>query len=245
MVWSDEYYKKQLSSKERIIYTSMLKSFGRCENNIIIPNAASSEEIESAIVALIKDHPEVFWVNYYSYTTVHSGVATAIRPQYFFSKDDLFFWFNELNSWKSRVRKQIPEGLSRLQKAWTLYDYLTRKVFYDHDDTPTALRQTALGAIDRHHAQAVCEGISKAYKLLCDELGIPCIVVFGDVYTHHQWVSHAWNLIETERGFSHVDATSQLRASKEHGRAIMDFLMNDKEMADKYRWDRHLVPVCA
>lgn len=223
----------------------MLKCFYRYEKIVIIKSEIfSTDEISTALIALIKDHPELFWVNYYSYILGTSGNNTYIKFNLFFSKEKISYWRKKLVEWKRRVYKQIPEKLSKLQIAWTLFDYLTRKVEFNNDNTPMALRQTPLGVINHQHPRAVCEGISKAYKLLCDELEIPCIVIFGDVYGDNLWTGHAWNMIGTEKGLFHIDATAHLKSSKLHGIAVRDFLMNDKDLAECYRWEQHLVPVC-
>ena len=52
-------------------------------------------------------------------------------------------------------------------------------------------------------------GISKAFKLLLNEVNIPCEVVVG----YHQGDYHAWNLVKLGTEWYYADATSDLGQS--------------------------------
>lgn len=56
--------------------------------------------------------------------------------------------------------------------------------------------------------KAVCEGISKAFKLLCDLSGIKCMVAYGKtnkVPTIKNDSKHTWNIIKIKNESYHVD----------------------------------------
>ncbi|MCH5159660.1 MAG: immunoglobulin domain-containing protein [Clostridiales bacterium] len=56
--------------------------------------------------------------------------------------------------------------------------------------------------------QALCEGYSRAFKAICDELGVPCVLVNG-VYRHgeNQQEIHMWCHVELEGSWYAVDQT--------------------------------------
>lgn len=47
--------------------------------------------------------------------------------------------------------------------------------------------------------EIVCEGYSKAFKLLCDKYEIPCIVVPGNIDIENN-IGHMWNYVKMEDG---------------------------------------------
>lgn len=92
-----------------------------------------------------------------------------------------------------------------------IFDRLTSQVVYDFDslsksDLPDVDAWSAYGALVQK--KAICHGISCAFKLLCDQVDIPCIVILGDASGRH-----AWNLVRIQCRFSHVDCTWLLRSS--------------------------------
>lgn len=61
--------------------------------------------------------------------------------------------------------------------------------------TVDATQQTPISALDPS-LSPVCEGYSRAFKLICDRLGIPCIMVTGQGRS----APHAWNYVQMEDG---------------------------------------------
>lgn len=56
----------------------------------------------------------------------------------------------------------------------------------------------------------VCEGYARALKVLCDRLGIPCVLVDGDALADAsagQGVAHLWNYVELDGAWYAVDVT--------------------------------------
>jgi hypothetical protein len=88
---------------------------------------------------------------------------------------------------------------------------VVKSVAYDYDALKASdcfNAHSIVGAfLDR---KAVCEGIAKAFKLLCNEFGIKCIVVIGKadkngVFSENKY--HAWNLVKIGEESYHVDVT--------------------------------------
>ena len=51
--------------------------------------------------------------------------------------------------------------------------------------------------------EAVCAGTACAFKLLCNRVGLPSIVVLGKIPAGR----HAWNLVRVNGKLYHVDCT--------------------------------------
>lgn len=75
------------------------------------------------------------------------------------------------------------------------------------------------------------EGAALAYQLLCDQAGVKCTVVRGEL----DQAPHFWNVIsDTEEGSRHVDLSAGL------------FALTDDQLTEEgaYEWDRAEYPVC-
>ena len=60
--------------------------------------------------------------------------------------------------------------------------------------------RNCIGALDGRTGSSgpVCEGYARAFKLLCDRLGIPCVLVSGIVYPSGE--RHMWNCVQMDDG---------------------------------------------
>ena len=98
----------------------------------------------------------------------------------------------------------LVKGLSRYEKIVGLNDWLTMHNSYNSDLIQTgdadpiawsplsALREST-GALG-----PVCEGYSRAFKVLCDKLGIPCILAVGNAKgsKYDSGEAHMWNEVQ-------------------------------------------------
>ena len=101
------------------------------------------------------------------------------------------------------------ENTFRLEKY--LHDSVVKSVAYDYD----AVKKK--GCYNAHsivgvflEKRAVCEGIAKAFKLLCNQFDIKCIVVLGQAdkkRVFDQDSYHAWNLVKIGNESYYVDVT--------------------------------------
>ncbi|MBR4081836.1 MAG: hypothetical protein IKK21_08645 [Clostridia bacterium] len=98
--------------------------------------------------------------------------------------------------------------------------YIADHVSYDHEVWKQVKRDqkwatqnsdawSAYGALVK--GKAVCQGIACAFKLLCDQVDIPSLVVIGTIAANQE--RHAWNIVRIDGQFYHVDCTWMLRNS--------------------------------
>lgn len=78
---------------------------------------------------------------------------------------------------------------------------------------------------------AVCYGFSQVFKLLCDYGGVSCLIATGCCYGMDNGL-HAWNMVEYDGGFYHIDATWDLSKEKNKGLlgAYTYFMVDDDWM---------------
>ena len=109
---------------------------------------------------------------------------------------------------KTILMSVIRPDMTSYEKALALYDWLVCHVQYDL--ITAANGQTEY---DAHYMegvfftrQAVCDGFAKAYALLCNMEGVPCVAVTGN--------NHAWCKVKTGGCWSIADPT--------YGRILVD-----------------------
>ena len=100
------------------------------------------------------------------------------------------------------VSEVVTSGMSQLDKASALHDWLTDHAYYDRSFTYYGPEGVLL------HGTGVCQSYSEAYKLLLAEAGINSHVLTGHARNIDGTVeSHAWNLVEIDGKWKHVDVT--------------------------------------
>jgi transglutaminase/protease-like cytokinesis protein 3 len=79
--------------------------------------------------------------------------------------------------------------------------------------------------------KCVCDGFSKLYKLVLDELGIENYLIYGKGFVHTLSDSeeHAWNLVKIDNDFYHVDVTYDATLSMHDYIRYDYFLIDDRE----------------
>ncbi|GEM_PF-357260 len=117
---------------------------------------------------------------------------------------------------KSVVEQVIKPGMSVYEKELALHDWLIENGKYHdavlqayYDGKPTAeIVETYPDSFNAYgiliNGLGVCQSYAEAFKLLCDEAGVPCVVVTGEMNT----VPHAWNMVRIGDKWAHVDATN-------------------------------------
>lgn len=123
---------------------------------------------------------------------------------------------------RSVLRKICTDGMTDVQKAHAIYDWIMWQVTYDTPATYTDAgeRYSAYymegvfgdgatrinGKI--YDPYAVCDGMSKAYSLMCNIEGVPCVRVVGTAGDSVQDAGgHAWNKVFVNGGWYVVDCT--------------------------------------
>ena len=251
MNWSDGYYRQQLPAAQQRICDAIVDTWRSGRPEVKLPGGLPREIDTNPIVeAAAMDHPEIFWIDYYTYSVRHvqgllTGMTTTLTFRNFHAQAELRMLQQQVLSWRERILAQINPRLPVEGRIWMLYDYLARQVTYGNKGH--AQSHTLLGCMLPHNHVAVCEGIAKGFKFLCDGAGLPCIIVSGVAGRSGQPEErHAWNLVEVDGGFRHVDVTAELTNAHHHGRADQQhFLMTDQALSRQdYCWDGSLVPQC-
>ena len=95
---------------------------------------------------------------------------------------------------------------------------------------------TAYGALFENYA--VCDGYSRLVKMMCDDMGIECRIVVGDV---NGGGGHAWNLVKVDGQWYHLDVTWDDGGSDRYAY----FLIPDSYLDSTRTWNKDLYPEVA
>ncbi|MDE7191502.1 MAG: InlB B-repeat-containing protein [Clostridia bacterium] len=106
------------------------------------------------------------------------------------------------DKFKEIMRGVCDDRMTDLQKARAIFDWLIINVYYDNNVAYTTLPQASY-KYDAFYLEgvlngsAVCDGLSKAYSVMCAIEGIDCIRVTGKLKDAEAGdAGHAWNKIQ-------------------------------------------------
>ena len=121
------------------------------------------------------------------------------------------------------LRKICTDNMTDVQKAHAIYDWIMWQVTYDTPATNIPVGgenysayylegvfgdgNTSIGGV-KYSPYAVCDGMSKAYALMCNIEGIPCVRVVGKAgLSVADSGGHAWNKVYVDGAWYVVDCT--------------------------------------
>ncbi|HAG14306.1 MAG TPA: hypothetical protein DCG49_10685 [Ruminococcus sp.] len=114
-----------------------------------------------------------------------------------------------------------------------LHDHLIRCCDYQEQAEFAA---SAYGVLQ---GAAVCGGYAEFFAAAADACGIPAKIITGwRILPDGSQMPHAWNLVQLDSQWYHVDCTQDEGDPPAHDR----FLKNDAAMQDSYLWDANAYP---
>ena len=117
---------------------------------------------------------------------------------------------------KDVLKEIINDDMTDYEKVVAIHDWLVMNVVYD--DALLRLASSNSSNLKKYNGfylegvfldnKAVCEGISKAFTVMCNIEGIPCVTVEGIQADNPNGVGHAWNKVYIDGKWYIVDTTS-------------------------------------
>ena len=197
-----EYYFSLLDDNEKKAYRELLEGIRGFEEKFYL-SVSGDEETDRIYHAVLKDHPEIFWVHNREkvYKTTYAGKDYCqFSPGYTYSEEERQQITQAMEDAYQEVLSEIPEGADDYQKVMIVYTYII-----DHTDYVVSQDdQSIAGTFWKK--QAVCAGYAGAVQYLLERLGVYCIYVEGDAKNSTQ--GHAWNIVRLDGEYYYVDATN-------------------------------------
>ena len=197
------FYYNQLSDVEKYIY-DQIKNIDQdtaiLSLNITKLNGLSDNELEHSIQraksALVTDLPEYRLFTNRFFVEYDTKVEENGQYKFKFGKSPFFCKYNvdKLNAKIDQIVSSI-KGDDQYSEIRRMCHYITEYTQYDYDYTlggnaKSEWNDSAYGVILK--GTGVCGGYADVCKMICDKLGIACIIVGN--------ATHAWNFIEMEDG---------------------------------------------
>lgn len=201
-----------MSIEEKKAYKMIYDGLKMRAFNIVVSLYLRPEQVQEVYLKVLYDNPLFFYINQTVIKMTGEPGYWILLPEYLFANREITTITNDIHRIVNKVAVKANTMRSnefRLEKY--LHDTVVKSVAYDYD----ALKKTdcfnahsIVGAFLEN--KAVCEGIAKAFKLLCNEFGIKCIVVLGKANKEGDFSGddyHAWNLVKIGNESYHVDVT--------------------------------------
>ena len=235
----EAYYYQQMSKPRQAAYHAMKNGFDAISPVITIP-LLEINAISDIFFQLRLDCPELFYLKTFV-CRYHPGAKHMdLVPEYLFEKSKIREHQAALTS---RIIKLVREAqnLNETEKLRFIHDFICRNVRYDKLKKPYS--HEIIGPLGQ--GVGVCEGIAKTVKILCDKLGIWCMIAISDAVPEHGIkLRHAWNVVKINGQYFHLDATFDNTLGQGDEVRYDYFLLDDSH---QFRDHQHLlypVPTC-
>ncbi len=240
MAKATNYYFDQLNKEQQKAYYAMKEGLLNLQDSFAVP-MLSKQELSDIYFLIRMDWPEIFYSVTFSYRYYADSTTVELVPQYLFSKDKIK---EHRQAMESRVKKLARQAadLDEKGKELFIHDFIVENVKYDK--LKKAYSHEIIGALG--NGVAVCEGIAKAVKILCDELKIWCIVALSEANPEKGIkYRHAWNVIRINGQYYHLDVTFDNTLSKEDVVRYDYVNLSDKQIFRDHEPVIWKVPACS
>lgn len=198
----ERYYYNQMNKIHQSVYHAMKNGLVEMAPSFYVPRL-TGQELSEIFFKLRLDCPEIFYASGFSYRYQQEADNVCMIPEYLFQKGKIK---EHQKAMKARVDRLIRPARSMSQKEQELYihDFICSNVHYDKLKKPYS--HEIIGPLGQ--GVGVCEGIAKTVKVLCDALGIWCMIAVSDANPKKKIkYRHAWNIVRIDGRYYHLDAT--------------------------------------
>ncbi len=220
----------QLTDSVKSVYAQLYSGISALKTEFYV-NCDATDDIQTALQALLDDHPEFFWSDgeISIYGAEHGG-RERITPTYTVDVSSIPQLQAEIDRVCDEFLASVPQEASTYQKLRAAYQYIIQSTDYQ---TNSPQNQNIQSVFLQH--QSVCAGYAKAFQYLLTKLNIPCYYVHGSISGGGE--THAWNLVSIDGTMTWVDPTwgdptyGENEADSARLTIIYDYLcMTDEEL---------------
>ena len=204
------FARSNLSDAEKIWYRDIEQILGSFGMGIYLSEEGleaglNEDSIDRIFQCVLNDHPELFYVDGYSYTKYsrYSNndeiLSVEFSGRYNVDIETAKFRQSQIEEAVSAILAGIDSEASQYDKVKYVYDTLIRETDYQLDAPDN---QNIYSVFVNH--LSVCQGYAKATQYLLTRLGVECALVLGTVETGE---GHAWNLVNIDGSYYYLDTT--------------------------------------
>lgn len=197
----DCYAFLQLAEEEQKIYLEILEALIHFRENVKL-SSCDKELISRVFQCVLNDHPEIFYVEGYTYTEYTLGSLLkkiTFTGSYSYSQEEVSEKQEQIESYVNLCLAGVPEDADEYEKVKYIYEYLIRHT--DYDASAQDSQNICSVFLER---KSVCQGYAKATQYLLNRAGVFSTLVLGRVVGGE---GHAWNLVRIDGAYYYVDTT--------------------------------------
>ena len=196
------FYYNHMDKERQAVYRAMQQGLLSLADSFQIPRI-DGHALSDIFFELRLDHPEIFWVSSFKYRYFADSPNLIFIPEYLFEKSKIKDHQKAMNARVEKLARPAAK-LPELEKEKYIHDFICENIHYDKLKKPYS--HEIIGPLG--HGVGVCEGIAKSVKILCDTLGIWCMIALcGNNPEKGIKYRHTWNIVKIGKTCYHLDAT--------------------------------------
>lgn len=225
---------------EKKHYSKIYHAIISGDSSVTLLGVCKMDVIERVIIAIKYDHVELFYVDFRRINCAIAPIGMIYYIHYIVRPDVCAIMNQNMENWISEAmwEMQLTGNENEAAIYRKVHNYLIQNIEYDYDalQNPDAYPEsfTIQGIFERK--KAVCEGIAKAFKLLCDRAGAGNVYVVEGTASREEFgnfIPHAWNIVRFGVTYSHVDVTWDLGSSRICRHNRYDYFMIPDDWIEK------------
>ena len=193
----------------RSLYNTIGEYMNRDSEEEFDAGGVSLSDFDQALGAYEADHPEVFWLDLSSrYSYVEYGYSTGFMLNFEFEGEELSNAKDVFEQKLDEIVSSAPQQASDYQIEIYANNYIIDNCSYNNG---VSMSHNAYGALV--NGEAVCDGYSKAFQVICNALGVDCVGINGYCPEFNQQngessdTGHMWNCVKIDGDWYHIDVT--------------------------------------
>lgn len=205
-IWDYAMWYKVTNAQNDIIQ-GLVEHLISCDSKIFVEKNISSSQLQQITYYLKSTYPALFHLSSFLCEQKTISQKTILYPQYICSKDQYAEYKAQISNKIKHVKSKLTTLQCFVDKEAYVHDYLCTNVsYFDNDLFSHCLVGPLL------YGCGVCDGISQAAQFLLKAGGIRSYIVFGEAknFLQSNFLPHAWNVIELDNKWYHLDVTFDL-----------------------------------
>lgn len=202
------YYYFLLNIDQQVQYREIAYAVAKFETEVHMPGM-DIKKIKKILMAVAYDNPDYFF--WLPNSSEFQGDKLVLK--YAMSKEEASEMWDKIQKEQEQILLSCCQGKETLRDILgALYQYFKENVAYASDELQQENQPRWIYSIDGVFLQkkGVCLGIAHAWNSLCRRLRVPYILVTGEAEIAGDLENHAWNMVEIDEHYRHVDLTAEI-----------------------------------